>query len=116
MRSQTAIITILATFVVLAVPTGLAFGHHSNAEYGDKMVTMSGTVAEYRWRNPHVTVVWDVKDTAGKSTRWRGELASVTSVMGHGLTKNSLKPGDEIKIAGCELFAAIVYWQKSLHN
>ena len=99
MRSQTAIITILATFVVLAVPTGIAFAHHSNAEYGDKMVTMSGTVAEYRWRNPHVTVVWDVKATDGKTTRWRGELASVTSVMGHGLTKNSLKPGDEIKIA-----------------
>jgi hypothetical protein len=99
MRSQILIITILASVVVFAIPSSVVFAHHSNAEYGDKMVTMSGTVKEYRWRNPHVTVVWDVKDTDGKVTTWRGELASVTSVMGHGLTKNSLKAGDEIKIA-----------------
>jgi len=99
MRSQILIITILALIAVFAIPSSVVFAHHSNAEYGDKMVTMSGTVKEYRWRNPHVTVVWDVKDTDGKVTTWRGELASVTSVMGHGLTKNSLKAGDEIKIA-----------------
>jgi Family of unknown function (DUF6152) len=99
MRSQILIITVLALVAVFAIPSGVAVAHHSNAEYGDKMVTMNGTVKEYRWRNPHVTVVWDVKQTDGKVTTWRGELASVTSVMGHGLTKNSLKPGDEIKIA-----------------
>jgi hypothetical protein len=99
MRSQIPIITVLALVAVFAIPSSVIFAHHSNAEYGDKMVTMSGTVKEYRWRNPHVTVVWDVKDSDGKVTTWRGELASVTSVMGHGLTKNSLKAGDEIKIA-----------------
>jgi hypothetical protein len=99
MRSHILVIALLVLVAMFAIPSGVAFAHHSNAEYGDKMVTMSGTVKEYRWRNPHVTVVWDVKDTGGKVTTWRGELASVTSVMGHGLTKNSLKPGDEIKIA-----------------
>jgi hypothetical protein len=99
MRSQVLTIAALALVAVFVIPAGVAFAHHSNAEYGDKMVTMSGTVKEYRWRNPHVTVVWDVKTNDGKVTTWRGELASVTSVMGHGLTKNSLKPGDEIKIA-----------------
>jgi hypothetical protein len=99
MRSQRLAIAVLALVAVFVIPSGVAFAHHSNAEYGDKMATMNGTVVEYRWRNPHVTVVWDVKDTNGKVTTWRGELASVTSVMGHGLTKNSLKPGDEIKIA-----------------
>jgi hypothetical protein len=99
MRSQILTIAVLVLVAVFAGPSGVAFAHHSNAEYGDKMATMSGTVVEYRWRNPHVTVVWDVKDASGKVTTWRGELASVTSVMGHGLTKNSLKPGDEIKIA-----------------
>src|SRR5215475_10768878 len=99
MRSHIGILAVFALIAVFAIPSGIAFAHHSNAEYGDKMVTMSGTVKEYRWRNPHVSVVWDVKQTDGKVTTWRGELASVTSVMGHGLTKNSLKPGDEIKIA-----------------
>jgi hypothetical protein len=96
MRSK---LIVLAAVAVVAIPSGIAFAHHSNAEYGDKMSTMTGTVVEYRWRNPHVTVVWDAKDQSGKAVRWRGELASITSVMGHGLTKNSLKAGDEIKIA-----------------
>lgn len=30
--------------------------------------------------------------------RWRGELASVTTVLSHGLTKDSLKPGDNIRL------------------
>ena len=99
MKSRVLAIAVLGLVAVFAIPSGVALAHHSNAEYGDKMVTMKGTVKEYRWRNPHVTVVWDVKETDGKTTTWRGELASITSVLGHGLTKNSLKAGDEIKIA-----------------
>ena len=99
MKSQIFAIAVLALVAVFAVPSGVVSAHHSAAEYGDKVTTMNGTVVEYRWRNPHVTVVWDVKDASGKVVRWRGELASVTSVMGHGLTKNSLRPGDEIRIS-----------------
>lgn|ERR1041385_284848 len=99
MRLRVLATTVCILLSVFVIAERVALAHHSNAEYGDKMATMTGTVVEYRWRNPHVTVVWDVKDASGKVTTWRGELASVTSVMGHGLTKNSLKPGDEIKIA-----------------
>ena len=99
MRARIFASTVLILAAVFVMPGRVALAHHSNAEYGDKMATMTGTVVEYRWRNPHVTVVWNVKDADGKVTTWRGELASVTSVMGHGLTKSSLKPGDEIKIA-----------------
>ena len=98
MRSQICAIAGLALVAVFAIPGGVALAHHSNAEYGDKLTTMNATVVEYRWRNPHVTVVWDAKDASGNVVRWRGELAAITSVMGHGLTKNSLRPGDEIRI------------------
>ena len=98
MRLQIFTIAVLALVAVSAIPGGVVLAHHSNAEYGDKLTAMNGTVVEYRWRNPHVTVVWDSKDASGKVVRWRGELASITSVLGHGLTKGSLKPGDEIKI------------------
>jgi hypothetical protein len=98
-KKFTAFGLIIAGVAALFAMTGVvALAHHSAANYGDKLTTMNGTVVEYRWRNPHVTVVWDAKDDTGKSVRWRGELASVSSLMGHGLTKNSLKPGDEIRI------------------
>ena len=44
-----------------------------------KPIELKGTVAEYRWRNPHVLFFWDVKDENGKVVRWVGEFASVPS-------------------------------------
>ena len=79
----------------------LAFGqsalaHHSTTYYGLEPKELRGTVVEFRWRNPHAVVVWDVKDENGKTVRWAGELSSVTTLMGDGMTKDSLKQGDEI--------------------
>ena len=73
-----------------------ALAHHSTAQFSIDDITLRGTVVEYDWGNPHVVVVWDVKDNSGKVVRWTGELASVTSLLADGLTKNSLKPGDDV--------------------
>ena len=97
MRLQKVLgIAIFSFVIVIGLSTGIASAHHSNAEYTNKLTKMEGTVVEYRWRNPHVTVVWDSKDETGKVVRWRGELASITTVMGSGLTKDSLKPGQVV--------------------
>ena len=92
-------IAILVSVAVFVMPAGTISAHHSVAQYSDKLTTMDATIVEYRWINPHVTVVWDSKDESGKVVRWRGELASVQTVMGSGLTKNSLKPGDAIRLS-----------------
>jgi hypothetical protein len=87
----------LGALVSLTLLTGPMFAHHSNANYDTKnVVVQKGVVADYDWGNPHVVVVWDVKDGNGNAVRWRGDLASVESEMAAGLTKNSLKPGDEV--------------------
>jgi Family of unknown function (DUF6152) len=100
MRSHRVFVVAILSFVtVCGLSTGIVFAHHSNAEYTNKLAKMEGTVVEYRWRNPHVTVVWDSKDETGKVVRWRGELASITTVMGSGLTKDSLKPGQVVKMS-----------------
>jgi hypothetical protein len=63
MKSQKVFVIAVLSFVVLfGSSTGTVFAHHSNAEYTNKLTKMEGTVVEYRWRNPHVTVVWDSKD------------------------------------------------------
>ena len=72
--------------------------HHSRAHYGQEEMASKGIVAEYKWRNPHVFVVWDVKDQTGKTIQWVGEMTSVTSMFADGMTKDSLKPGDEITV------------------
>jgi hypothetical protein len=99
MRLQQKVATAALAFVLLTpVLSGLVFAHHSRAHYGTEESTTKGVVIEYRWRNPHVFVVWEVKDQGGKATQWVGEMASVTSMIADGMTKDSLKTGDEINV------------------
>ena len=93
-------VSVFALVVVFPILGGVALAHHSAAHYGNEEKALKGTVVEYKWRNPHVYVVWDVKDDSGKVVQWTGELASVTSSIADGMTKNSLKPGDEIIVRG----------------
>ena len=91
-------VAVLALVVVFPILTGVVSAHHSRAHYGTEEATTKGTVLEYKWRNPHVFVVWEVKDQTGKNTQWVGEMASVTSMIADGMTKNSLKAGDEVTV------------------
>ena len=98
--NRICLVVVFALTVLFPFRNGILSAHHSKAHYesDDKQRTLKGTVVEYQWRNPHVYVVWDVKDESGKVVRWTGELSSVTTSIADGLTKNSLKPGDEITV------------------
>ncbi len=77
----------------------LASAHHSVAGYDSKKeVTLRGVIVEYNWRNPHVFVIWNVKDDSGKVIQWTGELSSPTTMMQLGMSRNSLKSGDEVLV------------------
>jgi hypothetical protein len=77
----------------------VSLAHHSNSYYAEDTKIMTGTVVEFKFRNPHSIVLWDVKGEDGKVVRWAGELSSLTTLLGDGVTKDSLKPGDEIIFA-----------------
>ena len=49
-------VAVFALVVVFAIRNGKVSAHHSRAHYesDDKQKTLKGTVAEYKWRNPHV--------------------------------------------------------------
>src|SRR5688572_28707753 len=89
---------VCALLTVVAMFGTVALAHHSRAHYGQEEMTTKGVVVNYVWRNPHVVVIWEVKDDSGKTTRWAGEMASVTSMIADGMTKDSLKTGDEINV------------------
>ena len=81
---------LLAFTIFVGMFSGLAIAHHSTAGYDMKKTTaLKGTVAQFVWRNPHVILVWDVKDESGKVTRWSGEMNSPISVTGLGLNRDS---------------------------
>jgi Family of unknown function (DUF6152) len=77
MRALTISTAVIAVLIGFA---GVVSGHHSMAGYDDtKKITLIGVVSEYRWRNPHAWVVWDVKDESGKVVQWSGELPAINT-------------------------------------
>ena|SRR5216684_6479418 len=91
------VLTVLFVLGLFAAFAGVASAHHSVAGFDNKKeVELKGTIVSFVWRNPHVIVVWDVKDESGKTVQWSGEMNSPTSMIQVGMNRNSLKPGDEV--------------------
>ena len=60
---------------------------------------MKGTVTSFEWANPHVFVMYDVKDDKGNIVHWGAETHAPSVLSDEdGWTRNTLKPGDEIII------------------
>ena len=77
---------------------GAAAAHHSQTGFdpNDTPIELKGTVAEYRWRNPHVLLFWDARDKDGKVERWVAEFVSVTTAISRGMSKTTFRVGEEI--------------------
>lgn len=92
-------VVVLAVVAVAFVLGASAAAHHSRAGYDSaagKLVTNNGVVSNVIWRNPHVFVVWDVKDTSGSVVKWTGELSSPTTMISEGMSRDTFKAGDPI--------------------
>jgi hypothetical protein len=87
-------VALLATGLLAALPLA---AHHSFAIFDrDKQVTLSGTVKEFQWTNPHVFVQLLVKNTEGVDEEWSIEGASPNMLFRNGWTNQSFKPGDKV--------------------
>jgi hypothetical protein len=79
-----------------------AFAHHSAAGLfsPDVEKVITGTVTEWLWVNPHPAIVMDVKNGSAVET-WRIQFPNTAGLSRRfGWTRNSIKPGDQIKIHG----------------
>jgi Family of unknown function (DUF6152) len=85
-----------AAAALLSLP---ALAHHSHANYNtDAFTTLSGTITEVVWTNPHVWIYMEVANGQGRPQMWAMEGGSVTSLMRGGWQRNSIKPGDKISV------------------
>ena len=94
------LLAITAFFSLATLP---CVAHHSLAAYFDasKPVLLHGVVTRVDWMNPHIRFAMDVKDESGKVTNWQFELGSPNALMRSGLSRDSLKIGEEITVRGC---------------
>ena len=78
-----------------------AEAHHGTAVYDmSKVVTVTGTVTDFEFINPHSEMFFDVKDRSGKVEKWVAEAGSVPGMVRAGWTKSTLKPGDQATFIG----------------
>src|SRR5579864_2080475 len=77
----------------------LARSHHSNVAFEvTKVVTITGVVKDFQWRNPHTWITLTVKDANGKTVDWSIEGRAPGILLRAGWTRDSLKPGETITV------------------
>ena len=87
----------LAAAISLASASA-ASAHHSFAMYdNDKEVTLDGVVRVFQWANPHGSIALMIMQD-GKPAEYPVELSSLNVMSRQGWTRNSLQPGEHVKI------------------
>ena len=95
-------------YILRSAPTalllcaGTLFAHHSfTATYDTgKTVTIEGKVTQFLLRNPHSFLHVAVVDKDGKEVVWNVEWAASGQLGGAGVTRDSLKVGDQVIVTG----------------
>jgi len=91
------LVALTLAVVVFSMVVSTVSAHHAVAGYDkSKSLTLKGTVTEWRWRNPHIFLMWKVMDEKGNPVEWTGEMASPMTMTALGLTRLTFKAGDEV--------------------
>ena len=101
--SPTITLTRLSIFVAsLLFVSTVALAHHAyTAEFDTtKPVKLTGVLKRVEWSNPHVWIYLDVTDDKGNVTNWGFSASPPGMLQRRGITKNTLKLGDMLTIAG----------------
>lgn len=89
---------VLGLAALLAAPT---FAHHSAVMFDDqKEITVSGTVKEFQYTNPHSWLLVDVKNDDGSVTTWGFEAEGPSTLTRAGIRKSDFTPGTALTITG----------------
>ena len=98
MKLLQACAPLLALFTLLA---GNASAHHSTAMFdAEKSVTLTGTVKEFQYTNPHSWLIVEVKNDDGSLVTWGFEAEGPTTLMRSGIRKSTIPAGTRITITG----------------
>jgi len=90
---------VLALVVSVSIAAGgPALAHHSFAMYErGKTLTLSGTIKEFAWTSPHVSIQV-TPDNGSPAVTWFIEGSSPSVLVRGGWTSTLLKPGDKVSI------------------
>ena len=96
MRTRMMTLAAAAALTTVALP---ALSHHSNSAYQvDEVITLSGTVKEWRWSNPHTWLYLTVEGENGEQAEWAVE-GRAPGILGRaGWDREVLQPGETVTV------------------
>ena len=78
---------------------GSAYAHHSMAGFDrTKTVTLTGTIKQFKWANPHSWIEIEVPNDKGGVETWNAEMTAPGILARAGWKSTLLKPGDKATI------------------
>src|SRR5580765_7278561 len=92
---KTLCVPALVTLMLVSAVMPLA-AHHSWPITYDRLVTVKGTVVEFKWANPHPMMTLEVQANDGKTEKWLVGGPAIIRMEANGWTKTSVKIGDVI--------------------
>ena len=89
-------------FALMAAWASIAAGHHSFGAVYDsaRSVTLEGVVTEFLFVHPHPFLVIRVTPSGGTNESWRAEMDNRFELADIGVTAQTFKPGDRVRISG----------------
>ena len=93
---------LLIAIALLVVESTVLSAHHSFPSYyfEEQMVTIRGELVEFDYRAPHAWVRIKVRESDGGERVFAAEWSNPNRLARDGVTKTTLKIGDEVIVAG----------------
>ena len=88
-----------AAALAIAVAGSAAQAHHSFAMFDmSREVTVSGTVKQFQWTNPHAYIQLVSRNEAGQDVEWSMEMGAPMYLYARGWRPSSLKAGMRVNV------------------
>jgi len=76
-----------------------ALAHHSTVMFAkDKEVTLTGTVTQFTYTNPHAYIRLMVPGASGPNVEWRIETEASLALGRAGIERRPLEPGEQVTL------------------
>jgi Family of unknown function (DUF6152) len=95
-----ALLSGIVALMLIVATAGMAVAHHSFAAFNmTEEKTITGTVKQVEWTNPHIWIWIDVPNDKGALETYGFEGMSPNFLERRNWTRTTLKPGDKITVS-----------------